>query len=76
MTGAFHPKGVSHPTMVGELTDVGCEACHGPGKAHAASPTTVKLQASPGIEVCTQCHDGVQDEGRFDAETYLSRVRH
>ncbi len=42
---------------------VGCERCHGPGSAHAASPTKdativnpVKLAADRRDSVCMQCH--------------------
>ena len=58
------------------LAHVGCEACHGPGRAHAAAPTQVHPTRSPALETCTSCHDGVRDEGRFDPAAYLARVGH
>ena len=53
-----------HDTGVGSLDEhgVGCEACHGPAAAHAASPTTDKPFAFPADQpgraasVCGSCH--------------------
>jgi hypothetical protein len=75
-TGANLPGGPSDPSQVHGLENVGCESCHGPGRAHAASPATVHLTETPDIATCTRCHDGVRDEGRFDAGAYLVRVQH
>ena len=41
---------------------VQCEACHGPGRAHAAGaaddpPSTEGMTAQPGEKVCTTCHN-------------------
>ncbi len=76
VTGAFHPEGPGHPSQVGKLQNVGCEACHGPGRAHVGDPTTGGMVTNPPPSTCTQCHDGVQDEGRFNYETYLPKVVH
>lgn len=74
VTGAHHPEGPKLPTEVAGLTDVGCEACHGPGQAHIGQP--VGTMTSDAAESCVDCHDGVQDEGRFDAAVYLPKVQH
>jgi predicted CXXCH cytochrome family protein len=77
VTGAFHEAGPQGPEAVPvPLQGVGCEACHGPGRAHATNPGEASLVADPAEAVCTQCHDGVQDEGRFDFATYRARVVH
>ena len=77
VTGAFHASGPQHPSQVGlSLRGVGCESCHGPGREHVSSAAQVDMVASPAAETCTQCHDGVRDEGRFELETYLQKVRH
>ena len=76
VTGAHHPLGPQHPSQVAELEDVGCEACHGPGQAHVASPAKTNIIRNPATEVCTDCHDGVKDEGRFDLATYRPLVLH
>lgn len=77
VTGAFHESGPQSGAAVpAALRGVGCESCHGPGKAHVANPGLVDMVADPGEAVCTQCHDGVQDEGRFDYATYRPHVVH
>ena len=70
------PDGPHDPGAVAGLEHVGCEACHGPGKAHVGNPPTVEMRASPDVSVCVGCHDGKQDEGRFDPVTYFPRVAH
>jgi 2',3'-cyclic-nucleotide 2'-phosphodiesterase (5'-nucleotidase family) len=75
VTGAHHPEGPQLAIETTGLTDVGCEACHGPGAAHVEKPVGT-MRAKAAEERCLDCHDGVQDEGRFDAATYLPRVRH
>ncbi len=75
-TGAFHEEGPQTPAQVGQLANVGCESCHGPGREHVADPTHARLTVSPDPQVCVQCHDGDRDEGRFDLDAYLPKVRH
>jgi hypothetical protein len=47
------------------LTGIGCEKCHGPGRAHAQSPTAsnivnpAKLSRARQIDLCALCHAGV-----------------
>lgn len=76
VTGAQHPDGPTSPGAVAGLENVGCEACHGPGKAHIANPETGPVRRTPTIEVCQGCHDGKQDGGRFEFASYLPKVSH
>ena len=78
VTGALHPEGPRNAAsaMAASLQAVGCESCHGPGRAHAAAPTTEHLRKDPAVGVCTECHDGVQDQGRFDLASYRPRILH
>jgi len=74
-------SGFRTPEVSAHLGGVGCEACHGPGSAHAAP--TVGAPASiprprPGRETCSRCHDG-ENSPRFAAGFlghYLPRVDH
>lgn len=76
VTGAHHPLGPQHPSQVSGLEDVGCESCHGPGQSHVAAPSKGNIRRDPAVEVCTDCHDGVKDEGRFDFAKYRPQVLH
>jgi len=41
-----------------ELSDVGCETCHGPGKKHVESEGDPSLiQRTPTVASCTRCHN-------------------
>lgn len=75
-TGVGEPGGPSAPAAVGDLKNVGCESCHGPAREHVANPAVAKLVGVPSVELCTGCHDGVKDEGRFEPATYLPQVAH
>ena len=76
VTGAHHDAGPQSPVGVpAQLRGVGCESCHGPGGEHVAAPAAGQM-AQPSLDTCTTCHDGEQDEGRFEPDAYLERVRH
>ena len=76
VTGAHHPEGPQTPRAATGLENVGCESCHGPGRAHLARPSKDNITGAPDPSVCTQCHDGVKDEGRFELDAYLPKVVH
>jgi predicted CXXCH cytochrome family protein len=71
-----HATGVSltkaEPDAEASYTEysVGCESCHGPGLAHATSPTKsnivnpAKLEYARAMDICNQCHmAGVSQPG-------------
>lgn len=76
VTGWEQDSGPQEPAAIGPFRDVQCESCHGPSAAHVADPAGVKPVRSPAVTVCTTCHDGEQDGGQFNPETYLPRVHH
>lgn len=77
VTGADLPGGPQTAAEVpATLRNVGCESCHGVGNEHAKNPQLVKMKAGVDGSLCTTCHDGVRDEGRFDASTYMPKVVH
>ena len=65
------------------MASVGCEMCHGPGKAHAADPKKPLAIARLGgtcnecniLPICRQCHDD-RNAPRFDYGTALPKMRH
>ncbi|MBI9075879.1 MAG: cytochrome c family protein [Desulfatibacillum sp.] len=39
------------------LENVGCEACHGPGKLHTQTMEKAHIVKTPTIELCAKCHE-------------------
>lgn len=70
VTGYNQPGGstVSH---VGNLQNVGCETCHGPGSMHVADPLAapVNVRRDAPEELCTGCHNSEHSD-RFHYPTY------
>jgi len=79
---AKNPR-LEEPAVPHPLAGVGCEACHGPGAAHAADPKKPRaiLKLAGGCPECTvlptcrQCHDDANDPD-FDPATALPKARH
>lgn len=44
------------------LKAVGCEACHGPGRQHAADPRLSPPPFTPGPDLCGRCHTAERDD--------------
>ena len=59
-TGFNLPGGFVDPITTQALADVGCEACHGPSRAHVENVADVRLRPTVSIasEICSQCHNG------------------
>jgi hypothetical protein len=73
-TGAHDPRGPKNSAAA--IQDVGCESCHGPGRAHVGNPTGVDMVREVPTSTCTTCHDAKNDMGRFVEATYRPRVEH
>jgi hypothetical protein len=56
-----------------QLSNVGCESCHGPGAAHAAKPK-VKM-GKVGAKSCASCHVPDHSPG-FEFEAYWAKIKH
>lgn len=55
VVGLSSKAGFQSRAATPQLADVGCEACHGPGKAHASNPKRAKM-AKVGPASCAPCH--------------------
>ena len=71
VTGYNRPGGstVAHVGEHGELQNVGCENCHGPGSLHAAAPDTVHVTLDAPEETCLRCHQPEHSD-RFVYDAY------
>jgi len=80
--GGF-PAEVPDEPALHAMAGVGCEACHGPGKAHADDPGKPRAIAKLGgtcnecnvLPICRQCHDD-SNSPEFDYHTALPKARH
>ncbi len=64
----------SLPALPPALQSVGCEACHGPGLAHADGPDTFKPHRKVEEKTCAACHSKDRDPA-FDYQQKLPKVR-
>jgi hypothetical protein len=76
VTGAGQPGGPQDPKAVGSLSNVQCEACHGPGLKHVETAGKAPMKKSPDEALCRSCHSDEQTEGRFVWKDYLPKVDH
>jgi peroxiredoxin len=83
-TGFGEPTGFPHAGATFE--NVGCESCHGPGKAHVESSGTAagsilrlteKCDSCVILQICGSCHDDANDPGfEFELDEKLLQTRH
>ncbi len=71
VTGYNRPGGstVAHVGEHGELQNVGCENCHGPGSLHSDDPTGGHIAADMGEDTCLRCHTPEHSD-RFVYDAY------
>jgi hypothetical protein len=71
VTGYNRPGGstVAHVGEHGELQNVGCENCHGPGSLHAAAGDGTHIQRDMGEDTCLRCHTPEHSD-RFVYDAY------
>ncbi len=73
VTGIDHRHKSAALSVSADLREVGCESCHGPGRAHAANPQKNKLIYRPGEKTCLSCHTKAHDPD-FKYETDIKRT--
>jgi hypothetical protein len=56
-TGYGRKGGFVNKEATPGLAEVGCESCHGPGSAHAATGEPGRIVRRPSLETCTACHN-------------------
>ncbi|MCK5539676.1 MAG: cytochrome C [Deltaproteobacteria bacterium] len=56
-TGYGKPGGFSSIEETPELSNLGCESCHGPGSLHRESEDPEDIIRKVSIEHCTDCHN-------------------
>ena len=59
--------------LAADLQQVGCEACHGPGRQHVSGPDKWHLTRNPGEEVCLRCHQPGHDDS-FEFKSKLEQL--
>ena len=74
VVGLGSSSGYMNRATTPQLTDVGCESCHGPAKLHAMEPSKNPLSKA-GPEACAKCHDR-DHSPKFDFSTYWPKIRH
>jgi 2',3'-cyclic-nucleotide 2'-phosphodiesterase (5'-nucleotidase family) len=70
----FNKGGFQTLITTPQLANVQCEACHGPGRAHAASPAKGYGHMETPVG-CTQCHTQPNSPD-FNFETYWPKIKH
>jgi 2',3'-cyclic-nucleotide 2'-phosphodiesterase (5'-nucleotidase family) len=73
ITGPAAQTGQEMLALAHDLRQVGCESCHGPGRAHTLQPGVAKA-GQPTMATCLHCHKGEHDD-RFEFAEALSRLR-
>ncbi|OAI50408.1 hypothetical protein AYO44_17805 [Planctomycetaceae bacterium SCGC AG-212-F19] len=62
LCGGCHSTGADHYSQKWVELNIACESCHGPGKAHAATPklgnivNPSRLTTERSIDICLSCH--------------------
>ena len=79
VTGWQTPGGFDQPGAVGNLKDVQCESCHGPGSEHVKTGgrgEAARLKADVPVGLCATCHTPAHST-RFAGKQaiYMDRIR-
>jgi hypothetical protein len=72
-TGAGGKGGFENLQATPHLAHVGCESCHGAGRAHIEN--TARRYGAIGPRICAPCHDA-KNSPDFDYYSYVTKVTH
>jgi hypothetical protein len=75
VVGYDFEEGFRTPEETSYLLHVGCEACHGPGAAHATSAKEAYGRVKGDKKMCLTCHEKDRSP-QFDYDTFLERIKH
>ncbi len=76
-TGFLQPTGFRDPLApgAGQLVQVQCESCHGPGSIHVAAPSAPYGELPMSQAACVACHTW-ETSPDFDWQTAWGRITH
>jgi len=74
VVGLSSQRGFYSQAKTPQLASVGCESCHGPGRAHALSPRRVSL-IKASFKTCAGCHTLDNSPG-FNVKEYWPQIYH
>jgi len=74
VVGWNEPNGFRSEKDTPHLLNVGCEACHGPGKAHAKQPAANPI-ARGDLQLCYKCHTDERAPA-FKSEIGWKKIKH
>jgi predicted metalloprotease with PDZ domain len=75
VVGFGTPTGYHLGTPGEKLANVQCEVCHGPGAAHAESPSAANIRRQVPAKVCLECHTPDHSD-HFVYEERLPKIKH
>jgi len=71
VVGLGKPTGFDVASPAKQVSDVGCEACHGPGGVHNANPEL----PYPVAQDCVSCHTSATSPA-FNRDSYWTKITH
>lgn len=74
-TTGYGDGGFVEVRVTPRMVHVQCEACHGPGRQHAASSNNAAMPDTPGKATCLRCHDK-SNSPNFDFDAYWAKIKH
>jgi hypothetical protein len=74
-TGYGLPGGFASVRTGARLSDVGCESCHGPSRAHVKDSTALTAYYAQAKDRCVSCHDR-ENSPKFNYAKYWAQIAH